>query len=300
MEIETEEYGEGYVPFETIPLEEREYPDPEVKKHDILETYAHRVENKVHLTYPPGACGDMLAAIFFIAHFSQFDLYDTLRVFPNDDGMEVSFYAEHSGLRTDVAISQITKAGKVINHFTDRGDMAFKTVSDNSNHYYSRDDLIKQVYQSINGNDLYDKVDRVTEDNVDTVGPPYLISHLIATNSFTLSTFDQLNNTIIALMPTHDNVHIFQRMLNKKDNNPLTLNVDFMLEALPDNAIVINPIDLITTSERFENVVDTIMSYIPNMGDKETVKRLMMTYHSFWLGKQDPKILTMANLLTIL
>jgi hypothetical protein len=257
----------------------RNYSNEEI---EVLESYSHRLNNKVHISFPGGACGDMLWASIF-ATIAMPHINDISGVCPISS--EGRVHLPPSDMRDAV-------------HF------AFKLGNGIEDKLKTRHDILFAVYTGISQHSIHIGestgpilvYDNWTNDYrwniIDTV-----LSHCCVMGSVDLmSLFEtEFNQKLIFLLPNKIDVEFYGEMCRRKTGSglewgPMEPDVVRIKKNITDNTLVINPNRFVLDEETYIECVKEILDFIEMKVDTDTINK-MVSYRTLWYNKQPKYIL---------
>lgn len=252
------------------------------KEIEVLESYSHRLNNKVHISFPGGTFGDMLWSSIFVTN--------TL---------------SHINDISEVCL--ITPEGKVCLPQIDVRDtthFAFKLGNAIEDKLKTRHDILFAVYMGINKDRagqgtpidpifVYDNKNNDYGWNIiDTV-----LSHCCAMGSVGLmSLFEtEFNQKLIFLLPNKIDAEFYGEICSrktdpKKEWGKMMPDVGFIKKNITDNTLVINPNRFVLDEETYIECVKEILDFIEMKVDTDTINK-MISYRTLWYNKQPKYIL---------
>jgi len=243
----------------------------------VLESYSHRLYNKVHISFPGGTFGDMLWSSIFVTNALPHinDISEKCRITP-----EGRVLPEQSDV-TDVT------------HFS------FKLGNAIEDKLKTRHDILFAVYMGVNryregqGTPtdpivVYDNKDNDYGWNIiDTV-----LTHCCAMGSLDLmSLFEtEFNQKLIFLIPNKIDAEFYGEICSrktdpKKEWGKMIPDVDFIKKNITDNTLVINPNRFVLDEETYVECVKEILDFIEMKVDTDTINK-MVSYRTVWYNKQ--------------
>jgi len=250
---------------------------------EVLESYSHRLNNKIHISFPAGAMGDMLLASIFVT-IALPDIKDICEICPiTPEG------------RVHIATSDIRDA----THFS------FKLGNAIEDKLKTRHDILFAVYMGVNknreGHVFHKNYPIVTYDNknndyewniIDTV-----LSHCCVMGSAGLmSLFEtEFNQKLIFLIPNKIDAEFYGEICSRKTDSKrewgvMKPDVDFIKKNITDNTLVINPNRFVLDEETYVECVKEILDFIEMKVDTDTINK-MVSYRTVWYNKQPKYIL---------
>ncbi len=251
------------------------------KEIEVLESYSHRLNNKVHISFPGGAFGDMLWASIFVTN--------TL-----------------SHMKDISEVCPITPEGRVetVWKVRDTTHFAFKLGNAINDKLKTRHDILFAVYMGINRNRegqgtpidpivIYDNKDNDYGLNIiDTV-----LSHCCVMGSVGLmSLFEtEFNQKLIFLLPNKIDAEFYGEICSgktdpKKEWGKMAPDVGFIKKNITDNTLVINPNRFVLDEETYIECVKEILDFIEIKVDTDIINK-MISYRTLWYNKQPKYIL---------
>jgi len=237
---------------------------------EVLESYSHRLNNKVHITFPGGTFGDMLWSSIFVTNASS--------------------------------QCPITSEGRVeINHkIKDITHFAFKLGNAVNNKLETRHDILFAVYMGINKSTLEDPISELDDKNNDNelITIDVVISHCCDESPRGLMDLfeTEFNQKLIFLLPNKTDAMFYGEICSRKTdiNNEydwiFTPDVNKITEDITDNALVINPNRFVIDEEVYTECVKEILDFIEMKVDADIISK-MVSYRTFWYNKQPKYIL---------
>jgi hypothetical protein len=238
----------------------------------VLESYSHRLNNKVHLTFPGGTFGDMVWSSIFVTNTLS-HINDISETCP------------------------ITPLGRVCPEQSDVRDtthFAFKLGNAIEDTLKTRHDILFAVYIGINKSTLEDPISELDHKNndyelniIDTV-----LSHCCAMGSVGLmSLFEtEFNQKLIFLLPNKIDAEFYGEICSrktdpKKEWGKMMPGVDDIKKNITDNTLVINPNRFVLDEETYTECVKEILDFIEMKVDTDTINK-MISYRTLWYNKQ--------------
>lgn len=249
---------------------------------EVLESYSHRLNNKVHISFPGGTFGDMLWSSIFVTNALSHinDISEKCSITP-----EGRVQPEQSDVRDST-------------HF------AFKLGNAIEDKLKTRHDILFAVYMGVNRNRegqgtptdpivLYDDENNDYGWNmIDTV-----LSHCCAMGSLGLmSLFEtEFNQKLIFLLPNKIDAEFYGEICSrktdpKKEWGKMIPDVDFIKKNITDNTLVINPNRFVLDEETYIECVKEILDFIEMKVDTDTVNKIV-SYRTVWYNNQPKYIL---------
>lgn len=242
------------------------------KEIAVLESYSHRLNNKVHISFPGGTFGDMLWSSIFVTNALSHinDISEKCSITP-----EGRVQPEQSDVRDST-------------HF------AFKLGNAIEDKLKTRHDILFAVYMGINKSTLEDPISEPDNKNndygwniIDTV-----LSHCCVMGSAGLmSLFEtEFNQKLIFLLPNKIDAEFYGEICSrktdpKKEWGKMIPDVDFIKKNITDNTLVINPNRFVLDEETYIECVKEILDFIEIKVDTNTMNK-MISYRTFWYNKQ--------------
>ena len=245
---------------------------------EVLESYSHRLNNKVHLSFPGGTFGDMLWSSIFVTN-----------ALPHINDISEA--------------CDITPEGRVClppGDVTDTTHFAFKLGNAIEDNLKTRHDILFAVYMGINKEStptdpifVYDNKNNDYGWNiVDTV-----LSHCCAMGpTGVMSLFEtEFNQTLIFLLPNKIDAEFYGEICSrktdpKKEWGKMIPGVDDIKKNITDNTLVINPNRFVLDEETYIECVKEILDFIEMKVDTDTINK-MISYRTLWYNKQPKYIL---------
>ena len=252
------------------------------KEIEVLESYSHRLNNKVHISFPGGAFGDMLWASIFVTNTVSHmkDVSDLCQISPEG------------------RVGYNTRAVKDSTHF------AFKLGNAVNDSLETRHDILFAVYMAKYKFDIHAEMaltepinrfdDKVDGSNViDTV-----LSHCCSESiTRVMSLFEtEFNQKLIFIMPDESDAEFYGQICNRKTdiNNEydwiFTPNEHQIKKNITNNTLVINPNRFVIDEEVYTECVKEILDFIGMKVDADRINK-MIAYRTFWYNKQPKYIL---------
>lgn len=247
------------------------------KEIEVLESYSHRLNNKVHISFPGGTFGDMLWTSIFVTNTLPHinDISETCPVTP-----EGRVRPEKSDVR-------------------DATHFAFKLGNAIEDKLKTRHDILFAVYMGINKSTLEDPISKPDNKNndygwniIDTV-----LSHCCVMGSVDLmSLFEtEFNQKLIFLLPNKIDAEFYGEICSrktdpKKEWGKMIPGVDDIKKNITDNTLVINPNRFVLDEETYIECVKEILDFIEMKVDTDTINK-MISYRTLWYNKQPKYIL---------
>jgi len=255
------------------------------KEIEVLESYSHRLNNKIHITFPGGACGDMLWASIFV----------TLGVREIEDTSEVC---------------PITPEGRTLfnGHMITEGSFfAFKTGEPFPENYKSRHDILFSVYIAVNEANEGCAIKKIDDYNVfcHSRFPDYnytvvdtILSHCCTgMRSDTIALFEtEFNQKMIFIVPNDSDADLYGQMCNTKTDINREYDYEFrpyiwkILDNITPNALVINPNRFITSDKVYRDCIEEILQFTATACSSRTIDK-MVAYRTKWFNKQPKDII---------
>ena len=252
------------------------------KEIEILESYSHRLNNKVHISFPGGTFGDMLWTSIFVTN-----------TLPHINDISEKCLITPEG-RVQPEQSDVTDA----THFS------FKLGNAIEDKLKTRHDILFAVYMGIHRNiegQGTPIAPIVTYDNknndygwniIDTV-----LSHCCAFKSAGLmSLFEtEFNQKLIFLLPNKIDVEFYGEICSRKTDpkrewGVMEPGVDDIKKNITDNTLVINPNRFVLDEETYIECVKEILDFIEMKVDADEINK-MISYRTLWYNKQPKYIL---------
>lgn len=247
------------------------------KEIAVLESYSHRLNNKVHISFPGGTFGDMLWSSIFVTNALSHinDISEKCSITP-----EGRVKPEQSDVRDST-------------HF------AFKLGNAIEDKLKTRHDILFAVYMGINKSTLEDPISEPDNKNndygwniIDTV-----LSHCCVMGSAGLmSLFEtEFNQKLIFLLPNKIDAEFYGEICSrktdpKKEWGKMIPDVDFIKKNITDNTLVINPNRFVLDEETYIECVKEILDFIEMKVDTDTVNKIV-SYRTVWYNNQPKYIL---------
>ena len=247
------------------------------KEIAVLESYSHRLNNKVHISFPGGTFGDMLWSSIFVTNALSHinDISEKCSITP-----EGRVQPEQSDVRDST-------------HF------AFKLGNAIEDKLKTRHDILFAVYMGINKSTLEDPISEPDNKNndygwniIDTV-----LSHCCVMGSAGLmSLFEtEFNQKLIFLLPNKIDAEFYGEICSrktdpKKEWGKMIPDVDFIKKNITDNTLVINPNRFVLDEETYIECVKEILDFIEMKVDTDTVNKIV-SYRTVWYNNQPKYIL---------
>lgn len=245
---------------------------------EILESYSHRLNNKVHLTFPGGTFGDMLWSSIFVTN--------TLS--------HINDISEMSPVTTEGRVEHDKGQLQDITHFS------FKRGNGINGRLETRHDILFAVYLGINEISLakvgdtpilLGKQDNKNNDNglniIDVI-----LSHCGAESSRgLLNLFEtEFNQKFIFLLPNKTDDEFYGEICSRKTDpkrewGVMKPAVDLIKHNITDNSLVINPNRFVLDEETYIECVKEILDFIEMKVDADEINR-MISYRTLWYNKQ--------------
>ncbi|MBC8428946.1 MAG: hypothetical protein H8D95_00020 [Candidatus Endolissoclinum sp.] len=244
---------------------------------EVLESYSHRLNNKVHISFPGGTFGDMLWSSIFVTNALSHinDISEKCSITP-----EGRVQPEQSDVRDST-------------HF------AFKLGNAIEDKLKTRHDILFAVYMGVNKSTLEDPISEPDNKNndygwniIDTV-----LSHCCVMGSAGLmSLFEtEFNQKLIFLLPNKIDAEFYGEICSrktdpKKEWGKMIPDVDFIKKNITDNTLVINPNRFVLDEETYIECVKEILGFIEMKVDTDTVNKIV-SYRTVWYNNQPKYIL---------
>ncbi len=238
---------------------------------EVLESYSHRLNNKVHITFPGGTFGDMLWSSIFVTNASS--------------------------------LCPLTSEGKVEinqNKIKDITHFAFKLGNAVNDELETRHDILFAVYMGINNSTRGDPISELDDKNNDNelIIIDVILSHCCDESPTGLMDLfeTEFNQKLIFLLPNKTDAEFYGEICSRKTdiNNEydwiFTPNVNKITENITDNALVINPNRFVIDEEVYTECVKQISDFIEMKVDADIISK-MVSYRTFWCNKQPKYIL---------
>ena len=247
------------------------------KEIEVLESYSHRLNNKVHITFPGGTFGDMLWSSVFVTN--------TLS--------HINDISEVSPVTTEGRVETIYEV-KDITHF------AFKLGNAINDKLETRHDILFAVYMGINKSTLEDPIFELDDKNNDN--RLYIIDVILThcgdeSRVGLMDLFEtEFNQKLIFLLPNKTDAEFYGEICSRKTdiNNEydwiFTPSVSKITENITDNALVINPNRFVLDEETYIECVKEILDFIEMKVDTDTVNKIV-SYRTVWYNNQPKYIL---------
>ena len=245
------------------------------KEIEILESYSHRLNNKIHISFPGGTFGDMLWASIFVTN--------TL-----------------SHMKDISEVCPITPEGRVetVWKVRDTTHFAFKLGNAINDKLKTRHDILFAVYMATNKSTPTDSINKFDDENdvisiIDTV-----LSHCCdETNSNLMSMFEtEFNQKLIFIVPNESDAEFYGQICSRKTdiNNEydwiFVPDITNIKKNITDNTLVINPNRFVVDEEVYTECVKEILDFIGMKVDADGINK-MISYRTFWYNKQPKYIL---------
>ena len=205
---------------------------------EVLESYSHRLNNKIHISFPGGTFGDMVWSSIFVTN--------TL---------------SHINDISEKCL--ITPEGRVCpeqSDVTDATHFSFKLGNAIEEKLKTRHDILFAVYMGINKSTPEDPISEPDNKNndygwniIDTV-----LSHCCVMGSVGLmSLFEtEFNQKLIFLLPNKIDAEFYGEICSrktdpKKEWGKMVPDVDFIKKNITDNTLVINPNRFVLDEETY-------------------------------------------------
>ncbi len=244
---------------------------------EVLESYSHRLNNKIHISFPGGTFGDMVWSSIFVTN--------TL---------------SHINDISEKCL--ITPEGRVCpeqSDVTDATHFSFKLGNAIEEKLKTRHDILFAVYMGINKSTPEDPISEPDNKNndygwniIDTV-----LSHCCVMGSVGLmSLFEtEFNQKLIFLLPNKIDAEFYGEICSrktdpKKEWGKMVPDVDFIKKNITDNTLVINPNRFVLDEETYVECVKEILDFIEMKVDTDTINK-MVSYRTVWYNKQPKYIL---------
>ena len=243
---------------------------------EVLESYSHRLNNKVHISFPGGTFGDMLWSSIFVTNALSHinDISEKCSITP-----EGRVQPEQSDVRDST-------------HF------AFKLGNAIEDKLKTRHDILFAVYMGVNKSTLEDPISEPDNKNndygwniIDTV-----LSHCCVMGSAGLmSLFEtEFNQKLIFLLPNKIDAEFYGEICSRKTDpkkwDKIIPDVDFIKKNITDNTLVINPNRFVLDEETYIECVKEILDFIEMKVDTDTVNKIV-SYRTVWYNNQPKYIL---------
>ena len=257
-----------------------EYSNKEI---EILESYSHRLNNKIHISFPGGAFGDMLWASIFVTN--------TL-----------------SHMKDISEVCQITPEGRVERgRVRDPTHFAFKGGNAINDKLKTRYDILFAVYMATNkSTSTYygyysrtkDAINKFDDGNDDSSIIDTILSHCCdEPNSNLMSMFEtEFNQKLIFIIPNESDAEFYGQICSRKTdiNNEydwiFVPDITNIKKNTTDNTLVINPNRFVVDEEVYTECVKEILDFIGMKVDADGINK-MISYRTFWYNKQPKYIL---------
>ena len=238
------------------------------KEIEVLESYSHRLNNKVHISFPGGAFGDMLWASIFVTNISE------------------------------VSLLPISPEGRVYNSpFKDSTHFAFKGGNAINDKLETRHDILFAVYMATNKSTSTDTINKFDDGNDDSSIIDTVLSHCCdEANSNLMSMFEtEFNQKLIFLLPNKTDDEFYGEICSRKTDpkrewGVMKPAVDLIKHNITDNSLVINPNRFVLDEETYIECVKEILDFIEMKVDTDTINK-MISYRTLWYNKQPKYIL---------
>jgi len=248
------------------------------KEIEILESYSHRLNNKVHISFPGGTFGDMLWTSIFVTN-----------TLPHINDISEKCLITPEG-RVQPEQSDVTDA----THFS------FKLGNAIEDKLKTRHDILFAVYMGINKSTLEDPISELDDKNNDNelITIDVVISHCCDESPTGLMDLfeTEFNQKLIFLLPNKTDAMFYGEICSRKTdiNNEydwiFTPDVNKITEDITDNALVINPNRFVIDEEVYTECVKEILDFIEMKVDADIISK-MVSYRTFWYNKQPKYIL---------
>ncbi len=254
------------------------------KEIEILESYSHRLNNKIHISFPGGTFGDMLWASIFVTNTLSHmkDISEVCQITP-----------EGRVLRGDVkdATHFAFKGGNAINDkLKTRYDILFAVymATNKSAHEFSN-----IVFTSEIDNAVTDTINKIDKGNDYHTVSDTVLSHCCdEANSNLMSMFEtEFNQKLIFIMPNESDAEFYGEICSRKTdiNNEydwiFTPDITNIKNNITDNSLVINPNRFVLDEETYIECVKEILDFIEMKVDADEINK-MISYRTFWYNKQ--------------
>jgi hypothetical protein len=255
------------------------------KEIEVLESYSHRLNNKVHISFPGGTFGDMVWVSIFVTNTLP------IEYFP---------YEHYGSVYKDIyELCLITPEGRVEppTFLTDSVNYALKTSDEVIEYIETRHDILFAVYMRVNESTRRDTIHKF-DDNEDNTIIDAVISHCCDhRNPDTMSLFEtEFNQKLIIILPNDSDAEFYGEICsNKTDINKecdwfFTPNVKNIKKNITNNTLVINPNRFVIDEEVYTECVKEILEFSEMKVDTNTMNK-MISYWTFWYNKQPKYIL---------
>ena len=261
------------------------------KEIEVLESYSHRLNNKVHISFPCGEFGDMLWASIFVTNALSHmkDISEVCPVTPTG--------------RVDYDTSVVKDA----THF------AFKLGNAVNVNLETRHDILFAVYMTKYKFDIGNEMsltepinrfdDKVDGSNViDTV-----ISHCCAGSPAGCSPEAMLlfesefHQKLIFIASKESDMEFYAQICNRKHGNmrgttlvnpnrSVVDNNNYIKKYTNYNTLVVNPNSFVIDDNVYRKCVKEILDFIGMKVDADGINK-MISYRTFWFDKQPKYIL---------
>ena len=247
---------------------------------EVLESYSHRLNNKVHLSFPGGTCGDMVWVSIFVINALP------IEIFP---------YEDYGIVYKDIyELCPITPEGRVETptFLTDSVNHALKTSDEVVEYIETRHDILFAVYMRVNESTRRDTIHKF-DDNEDNTIIDAVISHCCDHGSpGTMSLFEtEFNQKLIIILPNDSDAEFYGQMCSSKTdvNNEydwiFTPNIKEIKENITDNTLVINPNRFLIDEEVYRECIKEILDFTGMKCDAYGINK-MISYWTCWYNKQ--------------
>ena len=254
------------------------------KEIEVLESYSHRLNNKVHISFPGGTFGDMLWTSIFVTNTLPHinDISETCSVTPEG---KVDFI--HHGDVTDATHFSFKLGNRIEANLKTRHDILFAVYMGIHRNIEGQSTPIAPIvtYDNKNNNDYGWNM-------IDTV-----LSHCCAFNSPGLmSLFEtEFNQKLIFLLPNKIDAEFYGEICSRKTDlkkkwGKMIPGVDDIKKNITDNTLVINPNRFVLDEETYIECVKEILDFIEMKVDTDTINK-MISYRTLWYNRQPKYIL---------
>ena len=236
---------------------------------EVLESYSHRLNNKVHISFPGGAFGDMLWASIFV----------TTALSCMNDISE---------------LCNITEEGRVTFpwELRDSTHFAFKLGNAIEYNLETRQDILFAVYMGVNESTLTDAIYKFDTKNYNITTVDTVVSHCCALGPIELmSLFEtEFNQKLILIMPNESDVEFYGQMCSrktdpKKECDKMIPNIDRVKKNTTDDTLVINPNRFVIDEDVYTDCIKEILDFIGVTVTTNTITK-MIHYRTLWYNKQ--------------